>query len=194
MWHILSVRPSFGLDLKERTNSLGTERCWKVERCPWSLGGSITPSGTRNWCSPKAGIILLVETGNSTKVNSNYTGRKLIEDLDAKDNPKVLWDPANNCWCHEAAFPNRNNELKDGYLGHLHIKDVKVNTPRATLEVCRMGEGQLAEQFQQITNAPRADNYDGVISFETVYHTGNWRFGEGCRLCIARFKSIFGNG
>ena len=35
-----------------------------------------------------AGITLVVETGNGTMVNSNYTGRKLIDDLDAKDAKK----------------------------------------------------------------------------------------------------------
>ena len=140
----------------------------------------------------QAGIILAVETGNGTMVNSNYTGRKLIDDLDAKDNLKVLWDPANNCWCHETAFPDGYNEVKDGYLGHIHIKDVKVDTPRATLEVCQMGEGQLDEQFHLLANALRKDNYNGVISFESVYHTGNGNFEDGFRLCIDRFKAIFG--
>jgi sugar phosphate isomerase/epimerase len=112
--------------------------------------------------------------------------------LDAKDNLKVLWDPANNCWCHETAFPDGYNEVKDGYLGHIHIKDVKVDTPRATLEVRQMGEGQLDEQFHLLANALRTDNYNGVVSFESVYHTGNGNFEDGFRLCIDRFKAIFG--
>jgi sugar phosphate isomerase/epimerase len=138
-----------------------------------------------------AGVKLVVETGNGTMVNSNYTGRKLIDDLDAKDVLQVLWDPANNCWCHETAWPDGYNELKDGYLGHVHIKDVKVDTPRAKLEVCRMGEGQLAGQFRPIAEALRKDGYDGVISFESVYHPGDGNFEEGFRLCIDKFLEIF---
>lgn len=140
-----------------------------------------------------AGITLVVETGNGTMVNSNYTGRKLIDDLDAKGTLKVLWDPANNCWCHEQAFPAGYEEVKDGYLGHIHIKDVQVDTPRATLEVRRMGEGQLADQFQPMADALKADGYDGVISFESVFHPGNGNFEEGFRLCIERFQKIFGS-
>ncbi|WP_306045773.1 sugar phosphate isomerase/epimerase family protein [Nioella sp. MMSF_3534] len=139
-----------------------------------------------------AGVTLVVETGNGTMVNSNYTGRKLIDDLGAKDVLKVLWDPANNCWCHEAAWPDGYDAVKDGYLGHVHIKDVQVDTPRATLEVRRMGEGQLAEQFLPVAEALRADGYDGVISFESVYHPGNGSFEDGFRLCIDRFKRLFG--
>ncbi|MEM1272742.1 MAG: sugar phosphate isomerase/epimerase family protein [Pseudomonadota bacterium] len=139
-----------------------------------------------------ANIKLVVETGNGTMVNSNYTGRKLIDDLDAKDALMILWDPANNCWCHEIAFPDGYDEASDGYLGHIHIKDVQVDTPRATLEVRRMGEGQLADQFQPMAEALRTDGYDGVISFESVYHDGDGDFESGFRQCIDQFKAIFG--
>ena len=138
-----------------------------------------------------AGVTLVVETGNGTMVNSNYTGRKMIDDLNAKDVLKVLWDPGNNCWCHEQAFPAGYEEVKDGYLGHVHIKDVQVDTPRATLELRRMGEGQLADQFQPMADALRANNYGGVISFESVYHPGNGNFEDGFRQCVGLFKSIF---
>ena len=140
----------------------------------------------------EAGMTLVVETGNGTMVNSNCTARKLIDDLDARDVLKVLWDPANNCWCHERAWPDGYDEVKGGYLGHVHIKDVLVDTPRATLEVRRLGEGQLAGQFRPIADALRGDGYDGVISLESVYHPGNGDFEEGFRLCVDRFKAIFG--
>ena len=136
-------------------------------------------------------VTLVVETGNGTMVNSNYTARKLIDDLDAKDVLRVLWDPANNCWCHERAFPDGYETVRDGYLGHVHIKDVVVDTPRATLTVKRMGEGQLAEQFRPMATALRADGYDGVISFESVYHPGNGDFEAGFRKSIDYFKEVF---
>lgn len=138
------------------------------------------------------GITLVVETGNGTMVNSCWTGRRLIDDLDAKDALKILWDPANNCWCHEIAWPDGYETMHGGYLGHVHIKDIRVDTPKATLEVRPMGEGQLADQFQPMADALRADGYDGVISFESVYHPGNGDFEAGFRQCIGRFKDIFG--
>ena len=138
------------------------------------------------------GIMLVVETGNGTMVNSNYIARRLIDELDAKDVLKVLWDPANNCWCHERAYPDGYNEVRDGYLGHVHIKDVHVDTPKATLEVREMGKGQLADQFHPLADAMRADRYDAVISFESVYHSGNGNFEDGFRRCIDLFKEIFG--
>lgn len=138
-----------------------------------------------------AGVILVVETGNGTMVNSNYTARKMIDELNAKDVLKVLWDPANNCWCHERAWPDGYAEVKDGYLGHVHIKDVYVDTPRATLEVRRMGEGQLADQFQPMADALREDNYAGVVSLESVFHPGNSNFEDGFRQCVGLFKQVF---
>lgn len=167
----------------------GAEK-WNVAKGAWdSLPPLIAPACD---LARAEGVTLVVETGNGTMVNSNYTARKLIDDLDAKDVLKVLWDPANNCWCHEQAFPNGYNEVKDGYLGHIHIKDVQVDTPRALLEVRKLGEGQLANQFSPMADALKADNYSGVISLESVYHNGDGDFENGFRQCIGLFKSLFG--
>ncbi|TGD61432.1 sugar phosphate isomerase/epimerase [Tabrizicola sp. WMC-M-20] len=166
----------------------GAEK-WNVANGAWdTMPPMIAPAVE---LAKAEGLTLVVETGNGTMVNSNYTARKLIDDLDAKDTLKVLWDPANNCWCHEQAYPDGYEEVRDGYLGHIHIKDVKVDTPRATLEVRRMGEGQLADQFQPMADALRRDGYDGVISFESVYHPGNGNFEDGFRQSIDLFKKIF---
>ncbi|WP_306144631.1 sugar phosphate isomerase/epimerase [Roseibium sp. MMSF_3412] len=167
----------------------GAEK-WNVAKGAWEASLPLIAPAVD--LARSEGLTLVVETGNGTMVNSNYTARKLIDDLNAKDALKVLWDPANNCWCHERAYPDGYDEVKGGYLGHVHIKDVLVDTPRATLEVKRMGEGQLADQFEPMAAALKADAYDGVISFESVYHPGNGDFEAGFRLCIERFKHLFG--
>lgn len=167
----------------------GAEK-WNVARGAWdTLPPLIAPAVE---LAKAEGLTLAVETGNGTMVNSCYTARKLIDDLDAKDTLKVMWDPANNCWCHEVAYPDGYEEMRGGYLGHVHIKDVIVDTPRATLEVRKMGTGQLADQFQPMADAMRADGYDGVISFESVYHPGNGDFEAGFRQNIGLFKELFG--
>ncbi|MEO0401515.1 MAG: sugar phosphate isomerase/epimerase family protein [Pseudomonadota bacterium] len=167
----------------------GAEK-WNVAHGAWdTMAPMIAPAVE---LARAEGVTLVVETGNGTMVNSNYTARKLIDELDAKDTLKVLWDPGNNCWCHERAFPEGYDEVADGYLGHIHIKDVFVDTPRATLEVREMGQGQLGPLFQPMADALRKDGYDGVISFESVYHPGNGDFEAGFRACIERFKAHFG--
>jgi sugar phosphate isomerase/epimerase len=163
---------------------------WNVAKGAWeTLPPLIAPAVE---LARAEGIKLAVETGNGTMVNSNYTARKLIDDLDAKGVLGVLWDPANNCWCHETAYPEGYEEIKNGYLDHIHVKDVHVDTPRATLEVRPMGEGQLAPLFKPLAEALRADNYGGVISFESVYHPGNGDFEAGFRQNIGLFKELFG--
>ena len=137
-------------------------------------------------------IQLVVETGNGIMVNSNYTARRMIDELDAKSHLKVLWDPGNNCWCHELAYPDGYELVRDGYIGHIHIKDLEVNTPQATLEIKRMGEGQLGELFAPIAAALRRDGYDGVISLESVYRPDNGTFMDGFYQCVEPFKAIFG--
>ena len=162
---------------------------WNVAKGAWdTLPPLIAPAVD---LARAAGVTLVVETGNGTMVNSSYTARRLIDDLDARDALKVLWDPANNCWCHELAYPDGYDELRGGYLGHVHIKDVLVDTPRATLEVREMGTGQLAPLFRPIADALRRDGYDGVVSFESVYHPGDGDFEAGFRASIGLFKSIF---
>ena len=104
----------------------------------------------------------------------------------------MLWDPANNCWCHETAYPDGYELLKDGYIAHIHIKDVYADTPRAYLEVREMGKGQLADQFKPMAEALRGDNYEGVISFESVYHLGDGDFEAGFRKNIPTFLEYFG--
>ncbi|MGB2234474.1 MAG: sugar phosphate isomerase/epimerase family protein [Candidatus Puniceispirillum sp.] len=167
----------------------GAEK-WNVAKGAWdSLPPLIAPAVE---LARAEGVQLVVETGNGTMVNSNYTACKLIDELDAKDVLKVLWDPGNNCWCHELAYPDGFETVKDGYLGHLHIKDVLVDTPKATLEVREMGTGQLAPLFAPMARALRDNNYDGVISFESVYHNGDGDFENGFRKCIDLFKTHFG--
>ncbi len=163
---------------------------WNVAKGAWdALLPLIAPAVE---LAKAEGVTLVVETGNGTMVNSCWTGRKLIDDLGAKDTLKILWDPANNCWAHETAYPDGYETMKGGYLGHVHIKDVQVDTPKAFLEVRPMGEGQLADQFRPMADALRADNYDGVISFESVYHPGDGNFEAGFRTCIGKFKEVFG--
>ena len=55
-----------------------------------------------------------------------------------------------------------------------------------------MGERQLADLFQPIADALRADSHDGVISFESVYLSGDANFKGDFRLCMDRFRALFG--
>ena len=168
----------------------GAEK-WNVAHGAWERAAPLIAPAVE--LARSEGIMLVIETGIGTIVNSGFTARKLIDEMDARDALRVLWDPANSCWCHEVAWPDAYGELRDGYIGHIHIKDVRTNTPRSTLEVRRLGEGQLADMYPPIATALRSDGWDGVISLESVYHPGDGDYEAGFRLCVDRFQEIFGD-
>jgi len=136
-------------------------------------------------------ITLVVETGNNAMVASAYLGRKLIDDL-ATDNLKVLWDPANTLYCTEEVYPAGYETLRGGYLGHLHIKDCNVDIAKASVQQCALGTGQMAPILEDLAAALVEDEYDGVISLESVYHPTGGTFEEGFQESVGRFKEIFG--
>ncbi len=163
---------------------------WNVAKGAWDALLALIEPAVR--LAEREGVTLVVETGNGTMVHSAYTARRLCEAL-GSDRLKVLWDPANACYAHERAWPDGYDRLKGGWLGHLHIKDVQVDTARAYLEVREFGQGQLADQFTSLAEALRIDGYPGVVSFESVYHPGDGDFEAGFRACIGRFKATFGD-
>ena len=81
-----------------------------MEHGAWDMMAPMIPPAVD--LAKAEGVTLVVETGNGTMVNSNYTARKLIDELDAKDTLKVLWESGNNCWCHEQAFLDGYEEVK----------------------------------------------------------------------------------
>jgi len=136
-------------------------------------------------------ITLVVETGNNAMIASAYLGRKLIDDL-STDHLKVLWDPANTLYCTEEVYPAGYDALRGGYLGHLHIKDCNVDIAKASVQQCELGTGQMAPYLDDLAAALVADEYDGVISLESVYHPTGGTFEEGFQASVGRFKEIFG--
>ena len=179
--------------------SHGAEK-WNVAHGAWDATLALIAPAVE--LARAEGLTLVVETGNGTMVNSAWTARRLVDELGAKDVLKVLWDPANACWCHELAHPDGYAALAGGYLGHVHVKDVLVDTPRATLEVRALGDGQLGPLLAPIAAALDADGYEGVVSLESVYHPGtpggraptDADFEAGFRRCVGRFKALFGDG
>jgi len=137
------------------------------------------------------GVTLVVETGNNAMITSSYLGKKLIDEL-GTDNLKVLWDPCNSLYCNEPAFPDGYEELRGGYLGHIHMKDSLIDIPRANVDCTALGRGDMAPYLELIADALKADNYSGAISLESVYRPDGGTFEDGFRASIGRMLEIFG--
>ena len=138
-----------------------------------------------------AGITLVVETGNNAIITSGFLARKFIDDLGSKY-MKLMWDPANTLYCNDVPYPDAYEQIKD-CLGHVHIKDCKVDIARATLRSCPMGEGHMAPYLGEIAAALKRDKYQGVVSLESVYRPDNGTFEDGFRKSLSTFTRLFGS-
>ena len=138
-----------------------------------------------------AGITLVVETGNNAMITSGFLARKFIDDLGSK-HMKLMWDPANSLYCKDIPYPDAYEQIKD-CLGHVHIKDCKVDIARATVRFCPLGEGHMAPYLDDIAAALKRDKYQGIVSLESVYRPDNGIFEDGFRKSLPTFKRLFGS-
>lgn len=137
------------------------------------------------------GIQLVLETGNNAMITSGYLGRKLIDDL-GSPRLKILWDPANSLYACEPTHPDGYQALRVDGIGHLHIKDAIVDMPKATVQFCELGAGDMAPFLQPLADNLKRDGYDGVISLESVYRPDGGDFEAGFQASVTRFKQLFG--
>lgn len=135
-------------------------------------------------------INLVLETGNNAMVPSAWLGQKLINDI-GSDRLRILWDPANSLYANEPTYPDGWEALKDGYIGHFHIKDAKVNMAHAHVEFCEMGKGDMAPYLEPLANDMKLNNYNGFISLESVYRPDGGSFEDGYRASLPKFKELF---
>ncbi len=135
------------------------------------------------------GVTLVIETGNNGMINSGYLATKLIDGLRSK-HLRILWDPANSLYSNERAYPDGYEAVR-GYLGHVHLKDCRVDIPKATVDQCRFGDGQMAAYFEDIARALTRDSYQGVATLEGVYRPDGKTFEDGFRASVGEFKRIF---
>ena len=135
-------------------------------------------------------VDLVMETGTNAMIVSGFLARKMIEDLGTK-HLKVIWDIANSLYCADIPFPDAYAEIRN-YIGHIHMKDMKVDIPKATVNFRSLGRGDLAPYLEDIANALRKDNYNGVISLESVYRPDGGTFEDGYYKSIEAMKELFG--
>ncbi len=138
----------------------------------------------------KMGTTIVTENCNGGQVTSNYLAAKLIDEI-GSDILKILWDPCNAIYCTEKPFPD-GYAAANGKIGHIHIKDAKIDIARATVEFRSLGTGDMAPYLLDIADALKKDNYEGIVSFEANYRPLGKDFIDGTRSSIGHFKRIFG--
>jgi sugar phosphate isomerase/epimerase len=138
----------------------------------------------------KMGTMIVTENCNGGQITSNYLAAKIIDEL-GTDILKILWDPCNAMYCTEKPYPD-GYDAAGGKIGHIHIKDAKIDIARASVEFRSLGQGDMAPYLLDIANALKADNYQGIVSLEANYRPIGKDFVDGTRSSIDHFKKIFG--
>jgi len=134
---------------------------WNASRGAWDkLIELLTPAVK---LAEENDITLVVETGNNAMITSAVLARKFIDDM-GSEHLKLLWDPANTLYCCEVVYPDGFDALRGGYIGHLHIKDSKVDIAGAAVWQCELGTAQMAPYLEGIAAGLKEENYDGVVS------------------------------
>jgi sugar phosphate isomerase/epimerase len=124
-------------------------------------------------------------------ITSAVLARKFIDDM-GSGNLKLMWDPANTLYCGEVVYPDGFDALRGGYISHVHMKDCRVDIPGAAVWQCELGTAQMAPYLEGIAAGLKEENYDGVVSLESVYHPDGGTYEDGFRASVGRFKEIFG--
>jgi len=162
---------------------------WLVSKGAWDALAPIIEPAVR--LAEREGIQLVIETGFTGMVFSAWCGRQLIDQIGSK-HLKLLWDPSNCLYAHENAWPEGYEWLRGGYIGHIHMKDITIDTPKGHVECRQLGKGQMGPMIEPLAKALRAENFDGVVSLESVYRPDNGTFEDGFNASVVEFKSIFG--
>ncbi len=166
----------------------GGAEVWNVARGAWDRLKRLLEPAVR--LAEDRGVTLVVETGNNAMITSAWLGRRLVSEM-GSDCLRVLWDPGNSLYCAEEPHP-AGYEAVRGCLAHIHLKDVRVDIPKAKVSQCRFGTGEMAPYFADLAAALRRDDYAGVICLESVFRPPGGTFEDGFRQSFPAFRSMFG--
>ena len=136
-----------------------------------------------------AGIDMMMETGTGSYIHTVALAKKAIDELGCS-RLKILWDPAHCLYSMED--PIRAYELAAEDIVDVHIKDIRVNKPLASITYCPLGYGEMAQYTQTIAELLKKNCYDGVVTFENQVIPAGGSELDGWKQSVAMFKEIFG--
>ena len=161
---------------------------WNVAQGAWDKARELISGAVR--IAEDRAVTLVVETGNNAITNSAFLARRMVDEI-GSERLRVMWDPANALYSTEAAFPDGYRALR-GVLGHIHLKDVIVEIPKAEISCRQLGTGQMAPYLADMATALKTDGYAGSISLESVYRPLGGSFEDGFRASVGALKAMFG--
>ena len=69
---------------------------------------------------------------------------------------------------------------------------MKYDIAKATVEFCKLGDGEMAPYLEDIGKALKRDGFQGVVSYESVYRPDGGTIEDGFKASFEEFKRIFG--
>jgi sugar phosphate isomerase/epimerase len=131
------------------------------------------------------GVLIGVENEHACNIATGDEAARLL----AKANHPALtliWDPANALVAGEEAFPEGYEKLPPGRVGHVHVKDCRVENG-----VPEWGPvGELDVGWDGQLRALVRDGYTGWVSLETHWKGPNGDKLEASRICGENLRRL----
>lgn len=125
-------------------------------------------------------ILLVLENEHTCNVGTGRELGRLLKDVNAP-NLRGNWDPGNAAMLGEYPYSEGYQAVR-GYIGHVHIKDVRKDPKSGRLEWTPVGAGIIDWKGQM--QAFRKDAYSGTMSLETHYTRPDGNKIESTRECL----------
>jgi len=136
------------------------------------------------------GIDVVVENGFNAMITSAFLSRKMIDELGSR-RIKLLWDPCNAIYYHEFPTVEVYESIRE-VIGHIHIKDAKMDAIKSEVDFRAIGRGMMAPYLFDLADALRRDDYSGYISLENALRPEGGDFIDGYYRDIPKLTEIFG--
>jgi sugar phosphate isomerase/epimerase len=113
----------------------------------------------------RSGFILALENEQTCNIATGKELGRLLHEVNAPE-LRANWDPANAVKLGEVPYPDGYRHV-EGYIAHLHIKDIRKNPSTGELDWAPVGSGVVdwEGQIKALLDA----HYPGAMSLETHY-------------------------
>lgn len=131
------------------------------------------------------GLIIGLENEHACNIATAQETARVLAAVD-HENLQVVWDPANAFASGEKPFPSGYRLLDPTRIGHVHVKDCKLQGHKPVW--CELGEGDIDWEGQ--IDALAEDGYKGYLHLETHWPGPDGDKLAGSTLCGRNLKKL----
>jgi L-ribulose-5-phosphate 3-epimerase len=131
------------------------------------------------------GLIIGLENEHACNIATAQETARVLAAID-HENLQVVWDPANAYVSGEKPFPSGYRLLDTRRIGHVHVKDCKLQGHKPVW--CELGKGDIDWEGQM--DAMAEDGYNGFFHLETHWLGPNGDKLEGSKMCGKNLRRL----